>query len=405
MSDFYPSVTFERGKKSIAKAIERGQITQDDATLIKSYISEYRAVRHIREHRALKTTYDLVNWRRFIRLPYRSCTAPDIFDGVGAMVSGTSLNGHPFKQNTKHDYVKALRAFLIWMVRAGHSRIPESEVLKIKVPPRDFDTTPAKDLLTKEEVLAMINATTSSRNRAIIATHYEVGTRIGEISLMTWSDLVFDDYGVQVIVHDTKTLKLRYARCTMATPYLAAWRLDYPGEASGDAKVFISERGTPMKYQNLEKIIKTAAKAAGIQKEVTSHLIRKTRITHTVKEGYPESVLKKVFWGNVETRQFRTYVRLSEQDIDDAFLTRAGIIQKDRPADDTLKARTCYRCKVINIPTARTCRDCGHPLTEEAMTARELIRDAIRKDPLGYLEMVREMVIESSKKDPSILSK
>lgn len=395
MSDFYPSVSIDKGLRSIKRAVETGQITPDDARLIREYVAEYQAVRHVKEHRVMKTLYDLVNWRRFIRKPYRSCTAADIFEGVGAMMGGVSLSGREFRPNTKHDYVKALRGFLLWMIGGGHSGIPESEVLKIRVPPRDFDTTLAKDLLTEDEILQLINATRSSRDRAIVATHYEVGTRIGELGLMTWSDLVFDDYGVKVIVHDTKTRKLRYARATMARPYLAAWRGDYPGEASGSAPVFLTERGTPMKYASLRRVFKQAAAAAGITKDVRTHLIRKARITHTVKQGYPESVLKKVFWGNVDTRQFRTYVVLSEQDIDDAFLTRAGILQKDRPADDTLRARPCYRCREINTPTSRTCRKCGHPLTEEALTTRELLREAIKRDPIGYLEMVREMVLET----------
>ena len=71
---FYRNVQEKYRENSIRKAIEAGQITDDDARLIRSYVAEYQAVRHVKEHRVQKTLFDLIQWRRFIRCEYRSAT-------------------------------------------------------------------------------------------------------------------------------------------------------------------------------------------------------------------------------------------------------------------------------------------------------------------------------------------
>jgi len=76
---FYPWVSLNtNAARSISKALQCGQIVDQDAALIREYISEYQATKHVKDHRALKTTYDLVNWRRFIKKPYTEGIKEDL---------------------------------------------------------------------------------------------------------------------------------------------------------------------------------------------------------------------------------------------------------------------------------------------------------------------------------------
>jgi site-specific recombinase XerD len=142
----------------IKKAISSGQITKDDALLIRAYIKAYRAEKHIKIHRVLKTTFDLVNWRRFIKKPYRRCKIEDIHDGITSMMNGHSLRGKPFAQNTKHDYVKGLRQFLFWLIGKKHSNIDTNDVKRIKVPARNFETVRPDEVLSDGEIESLLKA-------------------------------------------------------------------------------------------------------------------------------------------------------------------------------------------------------------------------------------------------------
>lgn len=123
-----------------------------------------------------------------------------------------------------------------------------AEAKAIKSPSVDHRTTDPNDLLTVDEVERILEGAKSSRDRAIIATLYETATRIAELSRLRWKDLVFDKHGCKCYIDDRKTDRRRYARLTLAHPYLAEWRANYPGDATGDAPVFVERGNVPMTY-------------------------------------------------------------------------------------------------------------------------------------------------------------
>ncbi len=312
-------------------------------------------------------------------------------------MEGGNLIGKSFEQNTKHDYVKALRQFLLWMVETGRSGIPPDQVKRIRIPTRKFETTMPDALLTEDEVLQLVRVAGSARDRALVSLTYETGARIGEISRLKWKDLVFDPDGVGVYITDEKTRKLRYARCTRSADYLVEHRNSLVNKEGIDGQpVFMSNRKEAMEYGNLRKLLRTIAERAELKKRVHWHLLRKSRITHMVKNhNIPESVLKKIFWGNTDTRMLRTYVVLSEHDIDEAILTASGVKQKrEESAKNAMKERLCTKCNHINTPTAEYCVKCHYPLSERALTQRDIIRQAIKEDPVGFVETVKEIVAE-----------
>ena len=206
------------------RALESGRITSEDFGLISDFICELRSNNHIGSSRVNKLTQSLVNWRRFIG-PYSENTIRDIHRGITTFSTATYQRSsphwkgvpkplgkeHPYKQNTRHDYVKFLKRFYLWLIEQGYSKITLSEIKKIQPPSWDPMTKNNDDLLTEKEILAMIRSCQSSRDRAIIATLYESGVRIQELATLSWSQVTFDECGVVVNI-DRKTLgKDRYA--------------------------------------------------------------------------------------------------------------------------------------------------------------------------------------------------
>ena len=107
----------------------------------------------------------------------------------------------------------------------------------------------------------------------------------------------FDQFGCVINVN-VKTERPRYIRIVAGLPYLAAWKSDYPFEPEGNALVFVTEGHLPLQYQTVTAQVKKIARRAGITKRVTMHLFRHSRITHLVRQGVPESIVKAMGWGN-----------------------------------------------------------------------------------------------------------
>jgi integrase/recombinase XerD len=148
-----------------------------------------------------------------------------------------------------------------------------------------------------------------------------------------------------------------------------------------------------MEYSTIRKILLRAVQNAGITKHVHPHLFRDSRITHMVSQGYQESVIKESMWGNVTTEMFRTYVKLSEQNIDDEFLSKAGIEVKKEEKEEPIKPRLCGNCHHHNAPTDNFCSKCGFGLTDDAKgevkTAKDLLFELL-SGPEG-LEFVSDL--------------
>ncbi len=303
------------------------------------------------------------------------------------------INGRPYKQNTQRDFLNFIKRFYVWLIDHQYSSIPKETVLQIKVPRTDAMTKTAEMMLSEDEVRAMINACMNSRDRALIATLYEGGFRIEEIGLLTWSQIKVDDYGM-IINTNKKTEKPRYIRLVSATPYLAQWRNDYPYAIAADGLVFTSRKNLPLRYEGIALQLKKIAARAGLKKRITPHLFRHSRITTMVQQGYNETIIKKMMWGNIRTVMFETYCHLTDTDVDNEILAKQGIKRKEGKKQRAMEPRQCPYCSSINAPTDQFCSVCFKPLTEEMEQSMEQIMRKIEKTPefVKVMEMVRRNV-------------
>jgi len=398
---FHSQDDLKYGDNSIDKALASGQITPDDAVLIRAYASEYQATRHVSNLRILKSIFELVNWRRFIKSPYREVTITQIHKALNDLNTANSSRGTPFKDNTKHDYVKGLKWFLQWMITEGHSTISKEKVDKIKIPPVDSCTTTPDGILQEDHILAMVTQARTFRDKALIFVLYESGCRIGELSRIRWKDVIFnDDSTIGLTISDTKTRKVRHALLGASVEYLAGWRNNYPGTPDNENFVFISANGEPMEYRAMSQIISRTAIKAGVDKRVTPHLFRKSRITSLIKQNFQESVIKQAMWGNLGTNMFKTYVVLGDKDIDAEFREKMGIQKKEIKEDKKMVPRPCKSCFAMNGPQSNFCHVCGKPLTGEIVKQvtnyRDQVQTLLTEDPkaqAAFLELMSRMKV------------
>jgi len=385
----------------ITLGLSEDRIQKEDADLLRRYINHLQATRGISPLRATKIAQIMISWRRFFPVSWRDATIDDIFDARNALETAESKKGKPYSKNTKNDHIRILKSFYAWMIKRKFSGIDREDLRELRAPGADTNTTAPEDLLTLDEITRMIEACKTHRDKAIIAVLYESGARIGELARMKWGGVRFDEYGVKVSVPDTKEDQTRFARLLMSTEYLAAWRNGYYGATpAGDALVFVSTDGQPLKYRAIAQVITRAGERAGIKKRIHPHLHRKSRITELVRRNYQESVIKEAMWGNLDTAMFKTYVKLSEKDIDAEFLERAGIAKKEEKEENNHLPRQCKYCFAMNAPTSKYCHMCTRPLTGEAANAVDNIEGALTllagRDEAALRSIVRRLIAEET---------
>jgi len=241
-------------------------------------------------------------------------------------------------------------------------------------------------MLTPEEIQRLYKASYRSYERAMITFIYEGGLRIGEAAAMKWSDLTFNKNGIVVNVN-FKTNVPRYVPIIAGREYIIQWRLDYPGTPEGDAPVFINYRGTRLRNEAAIAQLRVIGKRAGIEKHLTPHLFRHSRITHMVQEGVSESVIKLIMWGSVHSKMLRTYAHLTGQDIERE-LRRVYNLEtvEEMRQKSVLEPQICRHCHMIMPPAAEYCAICGESLRGDAPACNDEIQAFVLKHGAELME-------------------
>jgi len=109
------------------------------------------------------------------------------------------------------------------------------------------DTLP-KDLLTKEDIEAQVDAAKNARDKAFIKMLYETGARIGEIIDLTVGDIEDRQHGKKVVITGkTGSRRLPLIECV---PYLNQWLNEHPNPEK-DAPLWCKiQQGGPTEHLN-----------------------------------------------------------------------------------------------------------------------------------------------------------
>jgi len=384
--DHFSSVKKGYANTIIDRYVSTDRITPDDAGLISEFLAERRAAGGISNGRVDKLTFTLVTWRRFIP-PYSTLTIGTVYMGIEAIKNAKTPHGRPYKQNTLFDHVSILKQFLLWMIENEYIILPEKKVKAIKTPRKDTITKTASQLLTPEEVKILVKASRSSRDRAMIMTLYEGGFRPGEVCQLKWRDMKSDPNGIAVNVN-FKTGITRYIRLVMAKKYISEWRADYPLPITPESFVFLNEKRLPLTWAAMAVQINRIAKRAGMTKHITPHLFRHSRITHLLREGASESVVKMMMWGSLNTDMLMTYAHLTGGDVDAEISRLYGLDTKRCEKSARLEPRICPSCNLINPPGEDYCRGCMEALSIQAIADEDAIRRFVIKNPKAFRQFL-----------------
>lgn len=381
----------EQIEKVLKRKTEASEITLDDEKIIRSFLAELRATRGISDVRAAKLVSNITGLRRWTP-PFREMTTPDVYQAIDA------IHRHGFKQNSEADVVRALKRICTYLCENNLNApgLDFKKVQKIRPPGYNSATKDHDDLLTPDEVMKLITCAGSVKHQAIISTLYEGGMRIGEIGHLQWNQVKFHETHVAIST-DFKTGKKRTIPLYNSMGYLKQWRNESI-DNSGDF-VFVMSNGKPYSYPGLVKMIRTAAKRAGIDRHITPHIFRHSRITHLIKEGWRESTIKKMMWGSVESDMFKVYLHLCDEDLADEAAERMGIKRPGRPTNESRKLEPiqCLSCGTVNPFTHRFCGGCGAALTRDAAEEVRIFKQMIDQASTMSEDKIIERVMKKLK--------
>lgn len=293
--------------------------------------------------------------------------------------------GRKYSQGTKYAKLATVKAFLKEMKVEAVTAITAKPAKGQKLP---------EDLLTKEEIEALIENAPNNRDRALIAVLYESGMRRGELFSIKIKNISFDGNGMVILIPAGKTGPRRI-RLVFSTSFVRHWLDVHPLKNNREAALFCSlqEPFGVLSETGLRCQMRKIAKKAGIQKRVNAHSFRHARCTH-LAEHLTEAQMKQYLGWTEGSSMAAVYVHLSGRDIDNAILKMHGLKIDDTLAEG-LKVGKCPRCHELNPESVAYCGKCGMPLKDDAQEALEkgkaavdmAIMEAIAMDP-GILKIL-----------------
>ncbi len=146
--------------------------------------------------------------------------------------------------------------------------------------PRIKDTI-AERILPEETVLKMLALEPMPRNQSVLRLLYGAGLRVSELCGLGWRDMQEREDAGQITVYG-KGGKTRHVLLSSGT-----WDAltDIRGEAGDAAPVFVSRTGGPLSRTQAFRIVRAAAKRAGVEKDVSPHWLRHAHASHALDRG------------------------------------------------------------------------------------------------------------------------
>ncbi len=141
--------------------------------------------------------------------------------------------------------------------------------------------TLAQRILTESDVQRMLALEPGPRNRAMLRLLYGAGLRVSELTALTWRDAQDRGDSGQITVMG-KGEKTRAILLSVDT-----WRELSGLRDADDAPVFPSRNGGHLDPSQVRRIVKGAARRAGITAPVSPHWLRHAHASHALDRGCP----------------------------------------------------------------------------------------------------------------------
>lgn len=164
-------------------------------------------------------------------------------------------------------------------------------------------------VLTKEEIKKMLDVIENPKHRLLVEFMYSSGLRVSEcVSLKT------DDLDLNEKMGKIKHGKGNKERYIILSDNLINHFNEYVSRKKDNSPYIFSIKNRPITARQAQKVVKEAAKKAGIKKRVFCHALRSSFATHLLEAGTDIRVIQELLGhSNLSTTQI--YTKVSTQQL------------------------------------------------------------------------------------------
>jgi site-specific recombinase XerD len=161
--------------------------------------------------------------------------------------------------------------------------------------------------LSRAQVRRLVNQIRHPKHRAIVLLLYSAGLRVGEVVRLKKEDLDTDRGLLRV--RQGKGSKDRYT--LLSTRALEAVRIYQAAYPSEERWLFPGERrGRHYGSRSVQRIVREAARKAGLGEHVTPHVLRHSFATHLLEAGTDLRYIQELL-GHKSSRTTEIYTHVS----------------------------------------------------------------------------------------------
>lgn len=203
--------------------------------------------------------------------------------------------------------LSACRTFFRYLIREKH--VTRNPVVDVSAPrgkkrlPGNLDVDRMARLLDIRGDGAIVD-----RDRAILELLYSSGLRLSELTDLDCGDVDMHDATVRVSGKGNKDRVIPVGRKALAA--LQRWnQVRVELAASGEAALFVSNRGTRISPRSVQARVTHWAKRQGIDTKVSPHLFRHSFATHLLESSHDLRAVQELLGHtNISTTQVYTHL-------------------------------------------------------------------------------------------------
>ena len=175
--------------------------------------------------------------------------------------------------------LSAVKSLLSFAQRIGY--MPFNVGAVVRLPP--VKATLAERITGEAEMHRMLALEPDARNAAMLRLVYGAGLRRSEVCGLKWRDLQPRTDGGQVTILG----KGGKTRVVLLPAGLWQSLVELRGDAGFEAPVFMSQRRGHLDPSQVHRVVKAAAKRAGLSLELSAHWLRHAHASHALDRGAP----------------------------------------------------------------------------------------------------------------------
>lgn len=199
----------------------------------------------------------------------------------------------------------AVKSLLGFAQQCGAIRFNVGAALKLR---RGKQTITAR-LLSEEQVFALFAAADKARDEALLRLLYATGARVGEVSRLTWGDVVpLTDGRAVVNIYSPKTDTSHPV--TISADLLQRLQALAP-DARRDVPLLTSRRGNALSPRRIREIVSAIADRAGVDLPVSPHWFRHSHASHARSRGADMATISKTLGHSSLDTTLQMYVHLA----------------------------------------------------------------------------------------------